>query len=145
MDRRIEKRTWTPKRLITAASVLALLAAFAALLVHLSTPRLKVERDKLLIATVRNGTFQPPSGSPGSPGPPVPALLLDRGAFFQATGGHWVFVLDGKGRKAVRRPVRLGRQSNEVYEVLSGLAPGERVITSSYDTFGEAEELVLTP
>jgi hypothetical protein len=139
MDRRIEKRTWTPKRLITAASVLAFLAAFAALLIHLSTPRLEVERDKLLISTVRNGTFQPPSG------PPTAALLLDRGAFFQATGGHWVFVLDAKGRKAVRRPVRLGRQNTEVYEVLSGLAPGERVITSSYDTFGEAEELVLSP
>jgi hypothetical protein len=142
MDRRIEKRTWTPKRLMTAVAALIVLAAFATFLIYLSTPRLHVERDKLLIATVRRGTFQPSSGSPG---PPTAALLLDRGAFFQATGGHWVFVLDETGDTAARRPVRLGRQSNEVYEVLSGLAPGERVITSSYDNFGEAEELVLSP
>lgn len=77
-------------------------------------------------------------------GTPSEALLLERGAFFQATGGEWVWRLDEAGEKAARRPVRLGRQNPEVHEVLSGLAPGDRVITSTYDHLEGAEELVLT-
>ena len=77
-------------------------------------------------------------------GAPVEALLLRRGAFFQETGGHWVFVVDEEAGTAVRRPVRLGRQNPEVHEVLSGLAAGDRVIISTYGHLSEAEELVLT-
>lgn len=221
MDRQIETRTWTGKRLSILLLLLVLAAGVAALLFHLSTPRLRVERDKLSLDTVRRGTFQehilpegevragtagpeiritagrhegsrlavgqkgeteiegrrhpleiarigpaggvdvevdlrfagePPAGTaPGQRlyvrlnlGEPAEALLLQRGAFFQVTGGHWVWVLDEAGGTAVRREIRLGRQNPEVYEVLSGLAPGERVITSTYDHLEGAEELVLT-
>lgn len=221
MDRRIEKKTWTAKRLSILLGLVALAAGAAALLSHLSTPRMRVERDKLTIDTVRRGPFQEyilPEGpllregdgllvrtavdvfdvprvrvgqrgeaemdgilhalevtriGPAGPrtadvdlrftGPvpatlapgrtvrvrlnldaPAEALLLRRGAFFQETGGHWVFVVDEASGTAVRRPVRLGRQNPEVHEVLSGLAPGDRVIISTYGHLTDAEELVLT-
>lgn len=71
------------------------------------------------------------------------AVLLARGGFFQKTGGNWVYVLDQDGQTAYRRDVRLGRQNPLFFEVVDGLQPGERVITSSYDAFGENERLVL--
>jgi HlyD family secretion protein len=71
------------------------------------------------------------------------AVLLARGGFFQRSGGNWVYVLDETGQTAYRRPVRLGRQNPQFFEVVDGLQPGELVITSSYDTFGENERLVL--
>lgn len=219
MDRRIESKTLTAKRLSILLVAVALAAGAGALLVHLSTPRLRVERDKLTVDTVRRGTFQEyvlaagevragsagpevrtavdrhdaarlavgqrgeaetggrtlslevvrigparghdvevdlrfaapaPAAAPGERlsirlplGAASEALLLPRGAFFQATGGHWVWVVDEAAGRAVRRDVRLGRQNPEVHEVLSGLAPGERVITSTYDHLDGADELVL--
>jgi HlyD family secretion protein len=71
------------------------------------------------------------------------ALLLPRGGFFQKTGGNWVFVLEPNGKTAVKREIRLGRQNPDVFEVLSGLRAGERVVTSSYDNFGDNERLVF--
>lgn len=71
------------------------------------------------------------------------ALLLPRGAFYGETGGNWVFVLDVDGRRAIKRPVRLGRQNPLFFEVLDGLESGEKVITSSYENFGDAEELII--
>ncbi len=71
------------------------------------------------------------------------ALLLPRGGFFQKTGGNWVFILEADGKTAVKRDVRLGRQNPDAFEVLSGLKSGDRVITSSYDNFGDNERLVL--
>ena len=71
------------------------------------------------------------------------AMLLPRGGFYQDTGGRWVYVLDESGEFAVKREVKLGRQNTEVYEVLSGLREGERIITSSYRNFGDVERLVL--
>jgi HlyD family secretion protein len=71
------------------------------------------------------------------------ALLLPRGGFFQKTGGNWVFVLEANGKTAVKRDIRLGRQNPDVFEVLGGLRAGDRVITSSYDNFGDNERLVL--
>ena len=72
---------------------------------------------------------------------PEEALLLARGGFYQTTGGNWVFVVEGG--EAVRRDVRIGRQSPEYFEVLSGLSPGERVVTSSYENYEEIDKLVL--
>ena len=72
---------------------------------------------------------------------PQEALLLPRGGFYQTTGGNWVFVVEGD--EAVRRDVRIGRQSPEYFEVLAGLSPGERVVTSSYDNYEEIDKLVL--
>ncbi len=77
-------------------------------------------------------------------GEPAPALLLPNGAFVNDSGGAWVFVLEGTGGTAVRRPVRVGRRSNSQVEVLAGLAAGERVIVSGYSAFGKAERLELT-
>jgi HlyD family secretion protein len=71
------------------------------------------------------------------------ALLLPRGGFFQKTGGNWVFVLEPDGKTAVKREIRLGRQNPDVFEVLGGLRAGERVVTSSYDNFGDNERLVF--
>lgn len=71
------------------------------------------------------------------------AVRLARGGFYQTTGGNWVFVLTPNEDRAIRRDIRLGRQNPEYFEVLSGLQPGDKVITSSYDTFGDNEVLVL--
>lgn len=72
------------------------------------------------------------------------ALLLPRGAFYHKTGGNWVYVLDEPGSTAAKRQVSLGRQNPHVYEVLDGLESGERVITSSYEDFGDYDNLILT-
>ena len=71
------------------------------------------------------------------------AVQIPRGGFYQTTGGNWVFVVNENDGKAYRRDIRLGRQNPEYFEVLSGISPGEKVITSSYDTFGDNEVLVL--
>jgi HlyD family secretion protein len=76
-------------------------------------------------------------------GQPVEALLIPRGAFYQNTGGHWIFVLTPDGKKAVRRQIRTGRQNPLYYEVLEGLEAAEKVVTSSYDGFGDVQELVF--
>ena len=71
------------------------------------------------------------------------AILLPRGGFYQSTGGQWVYVLSESGDYATKRSTKLGRQNPEVYEVLEGLEPNEEVITSSYDTFGDFDKLIL--
>lgn len=75
-------------------------------------------------------------------GQPENAVLVQRGTFYQKTGGKWIYVIAGEG-KAVRREIRIGRQNPQYYEVLEGLAPGEKVITSGYDSFGDNEVLVF--
>ena len=76
-------------------------------------------------------------------GQPVEAVLIPRGAFYQKTGGKWIYVLSSDGTKATRRDIRIGRQNPQYYEVIEGLEPGEKVITSSYDNFGESDVLVF--
>ncbi len=76
-------------------------------------------------------------------GQPVEAVLIPRGAFYQKTGGKWVFVVSPDGSKATRRDIKIGRQNPQYYEVVEGLEPGEKVITSSYDGFGDSEVLVF--
>ena len=76
-------------------------------------------------------------------GSPEAAILIPRGSFFQKTGGKWIYVLNDDGTKAVRREIRIGRQNPKYYEVLEGLAPGEKVIISGYDNFGDNEVLIL--
>lgn len=71
------------------------------------------------------------------------ALLLPKGSFYQSTGGQWVFVVDPSGEFALKRPIRIGKQNSRHYEVLEGLQAGEKVITSNYDSFGDAEKIVL--
>lgn len=69
------------------------------------------------------------------------ATLLPVGGFFSDTGGNWVYVVDKSGSRAVKRTITLGRKNPEFYEVLEGLQPGEQVITSSYENFGDNEVL----
>lgn len=76
-------------------------------------------------------------------GQPVEAVYIPRGAFFQKTGGRWIYVVDEASGKAYRREIRIGRQNPRFYEVLDGLSKGEKVITSSYDNFGDNEVLIL--
>lgn len=90
--------------------------------------------------TIRRGQtirFRLEMGDPGE------ATLLPRGGYFQTTGAQWVYVVDPSGDFAVRRDIRIGRQNDQMFEVLGGLEPGDRVITSSYETFNEADRLVL--
>jgi HlyD family secretion protein len=70
-------------------------------------------------------------------------LLLPVGGFYKDTGGNWVYVLEDGGNRAVRRDVKLGRKNPENFEVLEGLQPGDQVITSSYENFGNNEVLLL--
>ena len=76
-------------------------------------------------------------------GQPSEAILIPRGSFFQHTGGRWIYVIDESGEKAYKREIRIGRQNPQYYEVLEGLKPGEKVITSSYDKYGDNEVLVI--
>lgn len=76
-------------------------------------------------------------------GEPSDAILIPRGAFFQSTGGQWIFVVSADGREAVKRPIKIGRQNPQYYEVLEGLQAGERVITSGYELFKDVEKLTL--
>jgi HlyD family secretion protein len=71
------------------------------------------------------------------------AVLIPNGAFFNDTGGNWVFVVDSGGKSATRRPVQLGRRNNDYIEVLGGLKPGERVITSSYSGLIDKDRLTF--
>ncbi|AGC77660.1 HlyD family secretion protein [Nonlabens dokdonensis] len=71
------------------------------------------------------------------------ALLIPKGGFFQVTGGNWIYKISDDGSTAYKAEIRLGSQNTEFYEVLSGLQPGDKVLTSSYDNYGDVEELVL--
>jgi len=74
---------------------------------------------------------------------PTESVIIKRGGFFQETGGNWIYVVDPSGKFAAKRQIRLGRQNSYYYEVLEGLDPGEKVITSSYDGFGDKDKLVF--
>jgi len=71
------------------------------------------------------------------------AVLVAKGGFYQTTGGNWIYALDKSGKFAFKRFIRIGRQNPQVYEVLEGLQPGDKVITSSYESFGDMERLIL--
>lgn len=76
-------------------------------------------------------------------GQPEEAVMIPRGTFYQKTGGKWIYVLTPEGDKAFKREIHIGRQNPQYYEVLDGLKPGEKVITSGYDNFGDNDCLVL--
>ncbi len=71
------------------------------------------------------------------------AVLVPKGGFFQSTGGQWIYVLNETGSEAEKRSIRIGKQNPQFYEVLEGLKNGERVITSSYDLFGDNDKIVF--
>jgi HlyD family secretion protein len=121
------------------------------------TYRLKVAK---VYPQVRNGQFQIDlvfdGPAPGSVqrgqtlqtkltlGDPSKAVLIPNGAFFNDTGGNWVFVVDRSGSGATKRQVQLGRRNADSIEVLSGLSPGERVITSSYSGLTDKDHLTFS-
>lgn len=72
------------------------------------------------------------------------AVLVAKGGFYQKTGGNWIFKVDENGNKAYRTDIRLGRQNPEYYEVLEGLKPGDKVVTSSYESYEDMGELVFS-
>ena len=74
---------------------------------------------------------------------PEKAILIHRGTFYQKTAGKWIYVVAPEGGKAVKREIRIGRLNPQFYEVLEGLEPGEKVITSGYDNFGDNEVLIF--
>jgi len=76
-------------------------------------------------------------------GEPRQAILISRGGFFQSSGGQWVYVLDPSGKFAIKRKIKLGNMNPKYYEVLEGLQAGEIVITNSYETYGEKDQLIL--
>jgi HlyD family secretion protein len=121
------------------------------------TYRLKVAK---VYPQVRNGQFQidlifdgpaPTSVQRGQTiqtkltiGDSSKALLIPNGAFFNDTGGNWVFVVDKSGNGATKRQVQLGRRNADNIEVLTGLSPGERVITSSYSGLTDKDHLTFS-
>ncbi len=72
------------------------------------------------------------------------AVRVPRGGFNQKTGGNWIFKVSENGTKAYKADIRLGRQNPDYYEVLDGLKPGDRVVTSSYEGYDNMGELTLT-
>ncbi|OQX95553.1 hypothetical protein B6I21_04815 [candidate division KSB1 bacterium 4572_119] len=71
------------------------------------------------------------------------AILLPVGGFYQKTGGQWVYIIDESGDFAYKKKIRINRSNSEMYEIVSGLNPGDQVITSSYDNFGDKDKLIL--
>jgi len=71
------------------------------------------------------------------------AILVPKGGFYQQTGGNWIFKVAPDGKTAYRVDIQLGRMSTDYYEVLSGLQPGDKVVTSSYENYGNMQVLVL--
>lgn len=74
---------------------------------------------------------------------PESALVIPRGDFYQATSGHWIYRLAPDGKTARKTEIEIGRQNPQQYEIISGLQPGDRVLLSGYDRFGDVEELVI--
>ena len=71
------------------------------------------------------------------------AIMIKKGGFFQTTGGQWIYVVDPSGDFALKRDIRLGEQNPMYYEILEGLQPGEKVIVSNYESFGDNDKLVF--
>lgn len=71
------------------------------------------------------------------------SVLIPRGTFYQNTGGQWIFMVNADGTEAYRRTIKIGKQNPQFYQVIEGLTPGERVITSGYEMFGNNERLIL--
>lgn len=76
-------------------------------------------------------------------GQPTEAVIIPRGSFYQTTGGAWIYVIAPEGDRAHKRPIRIGRQNPQYYEVLEGLQPGEQVIVSGYENYGDNDVLIL--
>ena len=72
------------------------------------------------------------------------AVLIPNGSFYQDTGGNWIFVVTADGSEAVKHNIVLGRRNSSYIEVVEGLQPGEKVVTSSYSGFEEIDRLKIS-
>ncbi|MBP5683193.1 MAG: efflux RND transporter periplasmic adaptor subunit [Bacteroidales bacterium] len=77
-------------------------------------------------------------------GSPTNSIIIPKGNFYQRTGGRWIYVVDANGNTATKRSIRIGRQNPKYYEVLEGLNPGEKVIVSGYENFGDNDRVVIS-
>jgi len=73
----------------------------------------------------------------------VEAVQVAKGGFYQQTGGNWIFKVSDDGKTAYKVDIQLQRQNPDYYEVTEGLKPGDKVVTSSYENYGNMQELVL--
>lgn len=73
----------------------------------------------------------------------IDAVQVAKGGFYQQTGGNWIFKVSDNGKTAYKVDIQLGRQNPDYYEVLKGLNPGDKVITNSYENYGDMQELIL--
>lgn len=71
------------------------------------------------------------------------AIMVPKGGFYQQTGGNWIFKLSESGKTAYRTDIQLGNQNPDFYEVMRGLKPGDKVVTSSYENYGDMQELII--
>ncbi|NJN25917.1 MAG: HlyD family efflux transporter periplasmic adaptor subunit [Cyclobacteriaceae bacterium] len=71
------------------------------------------------------------------------ALLVPMGGFYKDSGGNWIFLVDDSGARAIKKDIKLGRKNSEFFEVIEGLKAGQKVITSSYDHYGDNEVLII--
>jgi len=71
------------------------------------------------------------------------AILVPRGGFYQSTGGQWIYVIDQTNNFATKRSIKIGRYNPNYFEIIEGLEPGEKVITSGYDNYGNIDKLIL--
>ncbi|TSA33896.1 MAG: HlyD family efflux transporter periplasmic adaptor subunit [Porphyromonadaceae bacterium] len=76
-------------------------------------------------------------------GQPIKAIQVLKGGFFESTGGQWIYVVDPSGRFASKRTIKTGRMNPRYYEILEGLQPGEKVVVSSYTSFGNNDKLII--
>jgi HlyD family secretion protein len=76
-------------------------------------------------------------------GQPIEAIQIPQGAFYQTSGGQWIFVVDKSGQFAIKRNIKIGKKNPQQYEVLEGLNPGEQVIVSDYSMFGNNDKVEL--
>jgi len=160
MDEQIETGWWTRKRLLLIAALLLLSMSMLLIYQILNAgTATNVDSDRLVISTVEEDLFQVDMHFTGEApedlrrgqtlrirlqlGNSSPALLLDRGGFYQQTGGNWVYKLTDNGDRAERQPIEIGRQNPDHFEIVSGLESGDNVIISSYEPFGENETLNL--
>ncbi len=74
---------------------------------------------------------------------PEKALVIPRGDFYQTTSGHWIYRISSDGKTARKTDIEIGRQNPQQYEIVSGLQPGDKVIVSGYEKFGDVENLVI--
>lgn len=77
-------------------------------------------------------------------GQPEQALMIPRGTFFQSSGGKYIYVMAPDKKSATKREIKIGRRNPRYYEILEGLSPGETVITSSYQNFGDADRINIS-